>query len=144
MRAFQFFLEKIALPFRMFPCQMPHRNQVQFLSSHPANKPGSQRDVFISISVVSMLLIVTVFMLNVSGFPDLWNIAGFFFFLPVSRRKQEIEWYHIYYGSNQRSKWSSHTYSFCKLFFCLSIMDSLSLYFDWLRGNSGSISADKY
>lgn len=37
-----------------------------------------------------MLLIVTVFMLNVSGFPDLWNIAGFFFFYQLVEENRRL------------------------------------------------------
>lgn len=88
------------------------------------NKLESQRNVFTSISVINMSSVVTVFMLNVSGFPDLWDISGFFCNL-VSRRKQETEWHHVYYDSNQQCNWSWHTCSFCKLLSCLSIMEQV-------------------
>lgn len=86
--------------------------------------------------------VVTVFMLNVSGFTDLWDISGFFCNL-VTRRKQETEWHHIYYDSNQQCNWNWHTCSFCKLLSCLSIMEQV-ITCDWLRSNSNSTWPDKY
>lgn len=142
MRAFQFVLEKIAVPFRMFSCQMLHRLQVQFPSSHPANKPGSQRHVFTSVSVLSMLLIVAFFMLNVSGFPNLRNIAGFF--VPSQWKKTGRLNGITFIMTVTKGATGGHIVTAFVNYSAVCQQQSLLLSFDWLRRNRGSVSADKY